>query len=267
MNKTNKLDALEQILTELKEVVIAFSGGIDSTFLAQVAFTVLGDKSIAITLDTPLFPSHELEEAKLLAKDIGIKHLIIDTSKMDYSWFEDNPPNRCYICKKGAIEGIQYYCKKHQISGQLIEGSNFDDLDDFRPGYQAVKEYSVKSPLIDVQLTKEEIRFFSKQLGLVCWNKPSSPCLATRFFFGEKITKGKLAMVYEAEEYLKELDILHLRVRVHELLARVEVSLVDFPILVENAEKITSKFKEIGFDYTTLDLNGYKKGSMNTTQK
>ncbi|MHA1556347.1 MAG: ATP-dependent sacrificial sulfur transferase LarE [Candidatus Heimdallarchaeota archaeon] len=267
MNKKNKITELDLILAEMKEVVIAFSGGVDSTFLAQVAFNVLDDKAIAITLDTPQFPSHELEEAKLLAKEIGIKHLIIDTSKMDYSWFEDNPPDRCYICKKGAIERIQQYCKTHQISGQLIEGSNFDDLDDYRPGYQAVKEYSVKSPLIDAQLTKEEIRLFSKQLGLSSWDKPSSPCLATRFFFGEKITKEKLAMVYKAEEFLKELGILQLRVRVHGLLARVEVSPVDFPLLVENAEKIASKFKEIGFDYATLDLNGYKRGSMNKTQK
>lgn len=267
MSKTNKLDELEQILTELKEVVIAFSGGVDSTFLAQVAFNVLGDKAVAITLDTPQFPSHELEEAKLLAKDIGIKHLIIDTSEMDYSWFEDNPSDRCYICKKGAIEGMQQYCITHQISGQLIEGSNFDDLDDYRPGYLAVQEYSIKSPLIDAQLSKEEIRLFSKQLGLTCWDKPSSPCLATRFFFGEKITEEKLAMVYEAEEYLKELGIFQLRVRVHGLLARVEVSTVDFPLLVENAAKINAKFKEIGFDYTTLDLDGYKKGSMNKTQE
>ncbi len=267
MNKRNKIEELDLILAEMKEVVIAFSGGVDSTFLAQVVFNVLGDKAIALTLDTPQFPSHELEEAKLLAKDIGIKHLIIDTSEMDYSWFEDNPPDRCYICKKGTIEAIQQYCKTHKISGQLIEGSNFDDLDDYRPGYQAVQEYSVKSPLIDAQLTKEEIRLFSKQLGLACWDKPSSPCLATRFFFGEKITKEKLAMVYQAEEYLKELNILRLRVRVHGLLARVEVSPADFPILVENAEKIMTRFKEIGFDYATLDLNGYKKGSMNKTQK
>ncbi len=267
MNTSNKLDELEQILSELKAVVIAFSGGVDSTFLAQVAFNMLGDEAIALTLDTPQFPSHELEEAKILAKKIGIKHLIIDSSKMDYSWFENNPPNRCYICKKGAIEEIQQYCRTQRISGQLIEGSNFDDLDDYRPGYQAVQEYSVKSPLIDARLTKEEIRLLSKQLSLSCWDKPSSPCLATRFFFGEKITKEKLAMVYEAEEYLKELGILRLRVRVHGLLVRVEVSPDNFSLLIENAEKITSKFKEIGFDYTTLDLNGYKKGSMNKTRK
>jgi uncharacterized protein len=267
MNTQNKLARLEQILSEYKEVIIAFSGGIDSTFLAQVAFNTLGDKAIAVTLDTPQFPSHELEEAKLLADDIGIKHLIIDTKETDYSWFEDNPPNRCYICKKGAIERIQEYSKENNISGQLLEGSNFDDLDDYRPGYQAVKEYSVKSPLIDAKLTKDEIRHFAKKLGLACWDKPASPCLATRFFFGEKITKEKLEIVYTAEEFLKELGLLQFRVRVHGTLARIAANPNDFQVLVENAPKITAKFKEIGFDYTTLDLNGYKKGSMNKNQK
>jgi len=267
MNEQNKLEKLEQILSELKEVVIAFSGGIDSTFLAQVAFNVLGDKAIAVTLDTPQFPKHELEEAKLLAQDIGIKHLIIDTSDGDYSWFEDNPPDRCYICKKGAIERIQEYCNENNIAGKLLEGSNFDDLDDYRPGYQAVKEYSVKSPLIDAQLTKDEIRQFSKKLGLTCWDKPASPCLATRFFFGEKITKEKLEMVYLAEEFLKGLGLTQLRVRVHGTLARIAINPSDFQILVDKASEITAKFKEIGFDYTTLDLNGYKKGSMNKDQK
>lgn len=267
MNNQNKLVNLEKILAELKEVVIAFSGGIDSTFLAQVAFNVLKEKATAITLDTPQFPKHELEEAKALAKEIGIKHVVIETDESDYTWFEDNPPNRCYICKKSAIERIQQYCKENNISGQLLEGSNFDDLDDYRPGYKAVKEYSVMSPLIDAKLTKKEIRQYSKELGLACWDKAASPCLATRFFFGEKITKERLAMVYTAEEFLKELGFRNLRVRVHNTLARIAINPQDFQLAIEKAEEIESKFKEIGFEYATLDLSGYKKGSMNKKQK
>ncbi|NHJ05471.1 MAG: ATP-dependent sacrificial sulfur transferase LarE [Candidatus Heimdallarchaeota archaeon] len=265
MNAKEKLIQLEQILHELGQVVIAFSGGIDSTLLAQVAFNVLGNNAIAITIASPLMAPEELEQAKDLAKSIGIKHYILDKSQEIFPWFIDNPPDRCYICKKGTIESILDFCKSKNIQGQLIEGSNFDDLDDYRPGFKAVQEMKVRSPLIDTKLTKDEIRELSKELELNCWDKPASPCLATRFFFGEEINKEKIQMVYTAEKFLKSLGLTQVRVRVHKELARIETLAENFTILLTHSNEITSKFKELGFSFVTMDLNGYKKGSMNKT--
>lgn len=265
MNTKEKLIRLEQILHELGQVVIAFSGGIDSTFLAQVAFNVLGNNAITITIASPLMASEELEQAKELAKSIGIKHYILDKSEEIFPWFKENPPDRCYICKKGTIESILDFCKSKNIEGQLVEGSNFDDLDDYRPGFKAVQEKNIRSPLIDTKLTKDEIRNLSKELGLDCWDKPASPCLATRFFFGEEITKEKIQMVYTAEKFLRNLGLSQVRVRVHRELARIETLSDDFDILLTHSDEITSKFRELGFSFVTMDLNGYKKGSMNKT--
>ncbi|NHJ32492.1 MAG: ATP-dependent sacrificial sulfur transferase LarE [Asgard group archaeon] len=258
-----KHEVLKSILEELDEVVIAFSGGVDSTLLAKVAYDVLGEKAEAITILSPLFSKEELAEAKFLAETIGIKHYILDKGEDSPSWFADNPSDRCYICKTETLDLILDYCKESNIRGQLIEGSNFDDLDDYRPGYKAVSEHSVKSPLMDAELTKEEVRELSKVLDLPCWDKPSSPCLATRFFFGEEITKEKLSQVYEAERYLKTLEIPVVRVRSHQGVARIETLKEYFDVVMEFSTEIEEKFRKLGFEFITLDLRGYKQGSMN----
>ena len=228
-----KHEVLKSLLEELGEVVIAFSGGVDSSFLSKVAFDVLDEKAKAITIISPLISKEELAEAKHLAESIGIKHYTIDKGKENPKWFADNPSDRCYICKTETLDLIIDFCKENDIQGQLIEGSNFDDMDDYRPGFKAVSEHSVKSPLIDAELTKQEIRELSKKLDLPCWDKPSSPCFATRFFFGEEITKEKLVQVHQAEKYLRSLEIPIVRVRTHKGIARIETLKEYFDVVLE----------------------------------
>ncbi|NHK32527.1 MAG: ATP-dependent sacrificial sulfur transferase LarE [Asgard group archaeon] len=270
MNKNQisiKLEKLQIILKSLKKVIIAFSGGVDSSFLAKIAYDVLGNNASAVTIDAPQLPDDELNEAKTIASEIGITHYIIPRELVENSWFETNPDNRCYICKKNNLDLIANFCKEKKITGQLLEGSNFDDLDDYRPGYQAVKELNVQSPLIETQLTKKDIRNLAKQLDLSCWEKPASPCLATRFPFGEKITEEKLKMVFKSEQYLKSLGLTDLRVRVHDKIARIETDKAFFDVLLKNSVQISEKFKDLGFSFVTIDLEGYKKGSMNRSKK
>ncbi|NHJ39976.1 MAG: ATP-dependent sacrificial sulfur transferase LarE, partial [Asgard group archaeon] len=205
---TQKIEKLNSSLKKYKKVIIAFSGGVDSSFLTKVAYDILGKNATAITIDAPQLPENELAEAKIIAQEIGINHLIIPLKITDINWFDTNPQNRCYICKQNNLQLIMEFCKKNNIEGQLIEGSNYDDLDDYRPGYKAVQELNVYSPLIDAKLTKEEIRKIAYEFNLSCWNKPASPCLATRFPFGEKITKEKLKMVSDSEDYLKSLGLI-----------------------------------------------------------
>ncbi len=263
----SKLEELKKIILKLKKVVIAFSGGVDSTFLATISYQILGDNATAITIDIPQLPRDELEEAKQIANDLGIKHYIIESDQIDVSWFETNPKDRCYICKKINLSAVAKFCKEKGIEGIMIEGTNFDDLDDYRPGFQAVQELGVCSPLMDAKLTKNDIRQLSKELGLACWNKPSSPCLATRFPFGEKIIPEKLEMVYQAEKFLKSLGLSDVRVRVHGAIARIETSKQFFDIIFKETEKITAKLKSLGFGFVTLDLGGYRRGSMNIETK
>ncbi|NHJ49742.1 MAG: ATP-dependent sacrificial sulfur transferase LarE [Asgard group archaeon] len=263
----SKYEKLQLLIKKLKKVIVAFSGGVDSSFLAKISFDVLGVNATAITIAAPQLSDDEIIEAQKIAKDIGIKHFIIPSELVNTDWFETNPEDRCYICKKGNIELIAKYCQENNIEGQVIEGSNFDDLDDYRPGFQAVKEYSVLSPLVDVKLTKDNIRKLSKQLQLDCWDKPASPCLATRFPFGEKITVEKLKMVSQSEDYLKTFGIIDLRVRVHGDVARIETDTKYFDVLFKNSIQITEQLKNYGFSFVTIDLEGYKKGSMNKTMK
>ena len=262
MNK--KLEALQEYLKELGSVAIAFSSGVDSTFLLKVAHDVLGDQVIAVTAQSCSFPKRELEEAKAFCKKEGIKHIICESEELQIEGFSHNPKNRCYICKHELFEKIINIAKEQKIA-YIAEGSNMDDNGDYRPGLQAVAELGVTSPLRHCGLTKEEIRILSRNIGLSTWDKQSFACLSSRFVYGEEITRDKLSMVDKAEQLLLDLGFHQVRVRIHGMMARIEVEPGEFSKVLENREKITKEFKTYGFTYVTMDLTGYRTGSMNET--
>ena len=265
-NMNKKLEALQEYLKELGSVAIAFSSGVDSTFLLKVAHDVLGDQVIAVTAQSCSFPKRELEEAKAFCKKEGIKHIICESEELQIEGFSHNPKNRCYLCKHELFEKIGNIAKENNIK-YVAEGSNMDDNGDYRPGLQAVAELGVKSPLRHSELYKEDIRALSKDLGLPTWEKQSFACLSSRFVYGETITKEKLGMVDKAEQLLLDLGFHQLRVRIHGTLARIEVLPDEFQKVLENRNQIVKAFKEYGFTYVTMDLQGYRMGSMNETLK
>lgn len=259
-----KLAQLKALLKKLGSVVVAFSGGVDSTFLLKVAQEVLRDKVLAVTIDSNSFAKKELREANVFCEQQGIVQEVCKFNELDVEGFCQNPPNRCYICKKALFENLLEIAKEHKIAF-VVEGSNIDDEGDYRPGMQAVKELGICSPLREVRLTKQEIRELSRKYGLAVWNKPSSACLSSRFAYGEQITREKLKMVEQAEQFLQDLGFTQVRVRVHGSLARIEVLLEEIPqlMLQDNRKRIAEKLKEYGFSYVTMDLCGYRIGSMN----
>jgi uncharacterized protein len=259
-----KFQLLKDNMKKRGSAAIAFSGGVDSTFLVKVAHEVLGDKLIAVTATSSTYPERELKEAIKYAEDMGVKHLIISSEELEIEGFASNPKNRCYYCKKELFTKIKDVAKEHGVE-YVFDGSNFDDTGDYRPGMQAARELEVVSPLKEAHLTKADIRELSKELGLPTWNKPSFACLSSRFPYGKKITMPKLKMVEEAEQFLLDMGLRQVRVRHHEEIARIEVSpeeRVKF-FDVEVMDKIGEKFKKIGFAYVTLDILGYRTGSMN----
>jgi len=258
----NKLENLKEIIKSLESVVIAFSGGVDSTLLTKVAFDILGDKAIAVTARSETYTKSELEDAIELAKKIGIKHEVIVSEELDIPEFSHNPANRCYYCKKELLKKLKEIAETYGFKN-VIEGANFDDADDYRPGMMAVEEMGVRSPLKEAKLTKSEIRDLSKRFGLPTWDKPSAACLASRFPYGTEITREKLNIIGNAEAFLKCFGIRQLRVRHHDQIARIEVTEKDMDILIQNRQQIVNKLKELGFKYVTMDLQGYRTGSMN----
>ncbi|WP_408955575.1 ATP-dependent sacrificial sulfur transferase LarE [Natroniella sp. ANB-PHB2] len=264
MSLEQKYQKLQNIIEKLGSVVIAFSGGVDSTFLSKVCRDVLGDNAMAVTARSSTYPAREFKEAKQLAKEIGIEQVVIISEETEVDGFANNPPDRCYYCKHELFSKVEEVAKVRNIK-YVLDGSNYDDLQDFRPGMKAAEELEVVSPLKEAELTKDDIRELSKRLGLPTWNKPAFACLSSRFPYGEEINEEKLSMVEQAEDYLIKLGFKQFRVRHHEQIARIEVAPEERKKFfeLEVMDQISAKLKEVGFIYVTLDLAGYRPGSMN----
>jgi uncharacterized protein len=241
---------------------IAYSGGVDSTFLITIAYQALGDRSLAVTATSSTYPTKELKEAKRFAKKLGIPHVVIHSEELDIDGFAQNPPDRCYYCKKELFQKVQQIATKHHLA-YVLDGSNADDTRDYRPGSKANEELGVKSPLQDVGLTKQEIRRLSQTLHLETADKPALACLASRFPYGTPITIQRLKQVEAAEDFLVSLGVHSCRVRYHDAIARIEVPRKDFNLVLRHGNRIIRRFKDLGFTYVTLDIEGYRTGSLN----
>ncbi|MBF0362968.1 MAG: ATP-dependent sacrificial sulfur transferase LarE [Oligoflexia bacterium] len=261
---TSKYQKLQEIINSYPSAAVAFSGGTDSTFLLKVASDVLTKNLIAITVSSPSLSRKEFDQAVTLAKQIGVKQIILKSPDIDVEEVKNSSPKRCYFCKLNVFSKIKKEAATHNIFN-IFDGSNIDDLSDYRPGMQALKELEIIQPLQQAQFTKNEIRLLSKDLGLATWNKPALACLYTRFPYGEMVTLEKLSMIEEAEEYLHELGFSQLRVRHHGQIARLEIegSEMENIFSIDLMNTISQKLKTLGFQFVALDLDGYSMGKMN----
>lgn len=257
-----KLRQIKGLLKGMESVLIAYSGGVDSTLLVKLAQDVLGERVMAVTAQSPLYPALELESAKIIAQQIGVRHLIIQSDELELPSFTQNPRNRCYLCKRELFGKLSQIAKQEGLN-YILDGSNADDRADYRPGRKAVKEFGVRSILEEVGLSKDEVRQISKSLNLPTHNKPPAACLASRFPYHSQISRQALRMIEQAEAYIQGLSISQVRVRHYESLCRIEVDKSEMHILLENQEAVVTKLKQLGYTYITLDMEGYRTGSMN----
>lgn len=261
---SQKMETLQQLLRDTGSMVIGYSGGVDSTFLAKVATDVLGEKALSVSAISESYPKAEQEEAKEIAHELGLNYVAVQTSETDNPDYLKNAPNRCYFCKDELMAHLVQIQNERNIAAIAI-GSVTDDLGDYRPGQNAAKNAGCRFPLIEAGMTKDDVRELSKEMNLKTWNKPAFACLASRFPYGEEITKEKLAMVEQAEDIIRSYGFQQFRVRHHNNLARIEILPDDFGKLLEVREIIYHRFKELGYAYIAMDLLGFRSGSMNET--
>jgi uncharacterized protein len=266
LSPQEKYDRLKEAITQAGSVAVAFSGGVDSTFLLKVCADLLGERVLAVTARSDSFPARELREARDLAKQIGARHLLIDSEELEVPGFSDNPPHRCFLCKNELFSKVKRIADRDGINC-VFDGSNADDPDDFRPGRIAAQRLGIRSPLEEAGLTKKEIRSLSRMLDLPTWDKPSLACLSSRFPYHTKITRQALGQVENAENYLWELGMRVFRVRHHDAVARMELGEKEIRLLWECnlSSQIVQYFKSLGYIYVAVDLEGYRTGSMNET--
>ena len=259
-----KLQQLRHLFVEMEQALIAYSGGIDSTLVAKIAYDVLGDRALAVTAKSPSLLPEELEDAIEQANSIGIAHQIVETHEMDNINYSSNPVNRCYFCKSELHDTLKPLAVKLGYI-YVIDGVNADDLQDYRPGIQAAKERGARSPLAEIGITKLEVREIARSIGLSCWNKPAQPCLSSRFPYGEEITIPKLNRVGRAEIYLRRLGYENVRVRSTADTAKIELPVELIQKFIANTDllELTETFRSFGFVYVTLDLEGYRSGKLN----